>query len=121
YDAFVSFAWDDREAVRTVSESLEGEHGFSCCLHDRDFHPAQPFLDQMGRSMDASRRVLCFLSPDFVKSKYCVWEFKHSFEEDDLRGTRRLVAILLEPVNDTDFDKTNEVVRKYISKFTYLD
>lgn len=119
YDAFMSFAWDDRSAVRTILEFLEDEHGFTCCTHDRNFSVAEPFMDQMGKSIDASRRVLCFLSPNFIKSKFCIWEFKYAFEEDDLRGKRRLVAIMVEPVSE--FDETNEVVQKYISKFTYLD
>ncbi|ELU16035.1 hypothetical protein CAPTEDRAFT_31451, partial [Capitella teleta] len=116
--AFMSFAWDDREAVRAIMECLEEEHGFSCCAHDRDFHIAKPFLNQMGKSIDDSRRVLCFLSPDFVKSDFCVWEFDYAHKEDSLRGRRRLAVILLKPV--TEFDEKSEVVKTYISKFTYL-
>ncbi|ELT89352.1 hypothetical protein CAPTEDRAFT_80850, partial [Capitella teleta] len=75
----------------------EGEHGFACCVHNRDFLPGERFLDQMGECMNASRRVLCFLSPSFLDSNYCIWEFTHALEGDVQRGRKRLAVIMLEP------------------------
>ncbi|ELU06716.1 hypothetical protein CAPTEDRAFT_209087 [Capitella teleta] len=118
YDAFMSFAWDDYTRVRTVVDSLEDEHGFVCCVHNRDFLPGQRFLDQMGECMNASRRVLCFLSPSFIRSNYCIWEFTHALEGDLQRGRKRLAIIMLEA--DLEFDESNRVVEEYISKYNYL-
>ncbi|ELT98695.1 hypothetical protein CAPTEDRAFT_71087, partial [Capitella teleta] len=70
--------------------------GFKCCMHNRDFHPGKRFLQQMGDNIEASRRVLCFLSRHFLDSYYCVWEFRHAYEADESRGRRRLAAVMLD-------------------------
>jgi hypothetical protein len=118
YDAFVSFAWDDYTRVREVVDLLEDKHGFRCCVHNRDFDPARRFLDMMANAIDNSRRTLCFLSPNFAQSEYCIWEMQYALDKDNERGKRRLAAILLDPI--TQFDETNRVVRQYISTYTYL-
>ncbi|ELU15256.1 hypothetical protein CAPTEDRAFT_80397, partial [Capitella teleta] len=75
---------------------LEEEHGFRCCVHIRDFDVGRSFMEQMGECIRASRRVLCFLSPHFLDSYYCVWEFRHAYETDELRGNRRLALIVMD-------------------------
>jgi hypothetical protein len=119
YDAFVSFAWDDYTKVLQVVEKLEDQHGFRCCIHNRDFNPGGPFRDMMARGIKESRRTLCFLSPNFLQSEYCIWEFRYAFESDVDRGKKRLAAILLDPISD--FDESNRIVKQYVNTHTYLD
>ncbi|ELT91593.1 hypothetical protein CAPTEDRAFT_30552, partial [Capitella teleta] len=119
YDAFMSYEREHSDKVKGITGFLEEESGFNCCIHDRDFVSGRRIMDEIDRCLDASRRVLCFLSPTFIKSDYCMLEFKQTHEEDLKRGKKRLVAIMLEPV--TEFDEKNVVVQKYISTFTYLD
>ncbi|ELU00044.1 hypothetical protein CAPTEDRAFT_29758, partial [Capitella teleta] len=80
------------------------EHGLKCCLYNRDFHPGRRFYDQMGESIESSRRVLCFLSQNFLQSEFCIWQFKHAFEEDQAHSKKRLLAVMLESVTDHEFD-----------------
>jgi hypothetical protein len=119
YDAFIAFAWDDYAKVREVADLLEEKHGFQCCVHNRDFNPAMRFLDMMAEAIEESRRTICFLSPNFLQSEYCIREFRQALERDREQGKMRLAAVLLEPLDC--FDDNNRVVEKYIKSHTYLD
>ncbi|ELT88276.1 hypothetical protein CAPTEDRAFT_29392, partial [Capitella teleta] len=119
YDAFISSSWDDNLLVQPVIELLEEKHGFRCCIHNRDFHPGERILDQIGAAIDQSRRTVCFISPSFIDSMYCEYELKYAMEEDIRQGKKRLLVIMLQPI--TRFDPSNPVVKQYISSRVYLD
>ncbi|ELU00019.1 hypothetical protein CAPTEDRAFT_29940, partial [Capitella teleta] len=78
-----------------IADFLEEERGYRCCMHNRDFEPGKRILQQMGESIEGSRRVLCFLSPQFLDSRYCIWEFRQAYEADEMRGNRRLAIIVM--------------------------
>lgn len=120
YDVFLSYSEPDQQWLENLCDQLEEEHNFTCCIHKRDFKPSQDILEQIGKAIDASKRTLCVLSPSFLKSKFCVEEFKHAFQADVNRDKRRLIAVVLHDMHEEDFRPNNQIVRHYISQFTYL-
>lgn len=70
YDAFVSFAHEDRTWVcRTLVPRLE-EGGARLCLHSRDWLPGGFVPAQIDRSVRSARVTLLVASPHFARSTW---------------------------------------------------
>ncbi len=117
YDAFVSYAEEDSEWVTDLIERLEAE-GYKILCHVRDFPPGMPTTESVGNAVNTSKRTICVLTPDFVNSAMCNWEFVSVLNNDLLDNKRRLVLLVKELVPEEDRGLS---LRGYMRNYTYIE
>ena len=119
YDAFVFFCHKDADWVlKTLLPYLEAPQcGFHLCVHDRDFVPGATITKNITTAIEFSRRTILVLSPDFIKSEWCDFEFQaaHKRAMDD--RSNFLIVVVLKEVDDKDLDET---LRLYMKTNTYV-
>ncbi len=117
YDIFLSSAEEDRAWVEVLLQQLEC-HGFRVLYHRRDFRPGMPITENIGKAIDASKRTLCVLTPNFVKSHMCMWEFSTALNIDLQEKRHRLIILYKEMVTH---DNLGTSMRDYLRNFTYIE
>ena len=74
FDVFISYSNLDKEFVEDYLvpnlENESNEKKFHCLLHERDFVPGLPILDQIDEAVNKSSCTLIILSSNFVKSNW---------------------------------------------------
>ena len=74
FDVFISYSNLDKEFVEDfMVPNLEDETNevkYRCLLHERDFMPGRPIIDQITRAVDTSSCTMIVLSTNFVKSQW---------------------------------------------------
>ena len=75
YDALISYRGQDPDKAfaRDLMQKLEAD-GYKVAIDERDFDPAQTFLDEMERCIKESRFTLAVMSPQYLESGNCVEE-----------------------------------------------
>ncbi|CAJ1056222.1 hypothetical protein NQZ68_025795 [Xyrichtys novacula] len=116
YHVFISYSSTDYQWTHSLIEQLES-CGLQVCYHERDFTPGRTVLENMSDCIQESQKVLLVLSPEFVRSRWCLLEANMSLFRDCLER-KPIVPVLLEPgvsiplhlchltyleVNDPDF------------------
>ena len=74
FDAFISYADEDRDNVIDLVKSLEKHNGLSLCIHSRDFIPGTGIADNITNAIHCSRRTVCFMTKHFLDSYWCMFE-----------------------------------------------
>ncbi|CAG2195401.1 Toll-like receptor 4 [Mytilus edulis] len=76
YDAFISYADDDRSFVlKDCIEKLKKEENFRLCIHQRNFMPGQDITVNITNCIHTSRTTVCLITRKFLESYYCMFEF----------------------------------------------
>ena len=121
YDVFVSISTKDEEFAQSLITFLEdGE--CKVCYHDTDFEPGREILDNIIESVNRSKRVLCFLTRDFIESRYCMEEFRIAHQRDLDAKKQRLILLSNEPVqNFRDDENTCAEMRDYLNRYTCIE
>lgn len=119
YDAFVSYAKEDRDYIfQELMPRLEAdERGFSFCLADRHFLPGSNILDNIAHALKESRRMIMYLTPSFVASEWCMYEFRLAHHMVLLNHSNFLIIILEEGLN---MELLDEELKLYIRTKTYI-
>jgi len=67
YDVFLCCSSEDHnpDGLR-ILEVLES-NGYCVCYHERDFLPGQLIMENVGRSIERSKRTVCLLSTNFLQ------------------------------------------------------
>ncbi len=117
FDVFVSHASDDEEWTLELIEELESI-GFKVLFHKRDFEPGATIIDNVTMAVDKSKRTICVLSPSFVASPWCSWEFITVYNDDIEEHQRRLLLIVKERVA---WESLSTAMQRYMRDFTYID
>ena len=122
YDAFVSYSGLDcdfvaQELVPRLEEPRNGNEGYKLCVHDRDFPAgectAETIIDVIGNS----KRVTVVLSNNYLRSRWCKYEFEKANYQLVQEGRTRIIMILLEEV---DPDLISTEIGNYMMTRTYL-
>ncbi|XP_067675689.1 uncharacterized protein [Haliotis asinina] len=75
YDAFISYADEDRGWVEELIDHLEATpYSMKCVNHYRDYHPGKTEWENNQLFLDASDTFLIVLSPYFVDSKWSTYD-----------------------------------------------
>ncbi len=116
YHVFISYSSTDYQWTHSLINQLES-FGLQVCYHERDFTPGRTVLENMSDCIQESQKVLLVLSPEFVRSRWCLLEANMSLFRDCLER-KPIIPVLLEPgvsvplhlchltyleANDTDF------------------
>ncbi|XP_061190213.1 toll-like receptor 4 [Saccostrea echinata] len=74
FDAFVSYAEEDNMFVRGLVNYLEENCKLRLCIHQRDFIPGTDIADNITNAIHNSKRTVCVLTSDYIKSYWCNFE-----------------------------------------------
>ena len=121
FDAFVSYSTDDRQfAVHEMKRKIEDQTDLKLCFHERDFLPGYDIAENIANAIHDSRKVVCIVSNNFLRSEWCMYEFNmalmeriHARDGDDL-----LFLILL---NDFDSDRASLPMLQFIRDKSYAE
>ncbi|XP_046577699.1 toll-like receptor 4 [Haliotis rubra] len=119
YDAFVSFAEEDRDfVVNELLVKLEEESDMRLNFHQRDFTAGRPIAHNVIEAVKTSRRTLVILSSHFLKSSWCVHELQMAHMESVSTGRDVLLIIMMEHI------PTNQIpveILYHIQSDSYLE
>ncbi|XP_058243800.1 toll-like receptor 13 isoform X2 [Hemibagrus wyckioides] len=102
YDAFVSFshrdeAWVFEELAPRLEE--QGQPRLRLCLHNRDFEVGKGIVDNIAESIYSSRRTMCVLSRQYLRSDWCSLEMRMATYRLLEEQKHRLILIFLEHIS----------------------
>ncbi|XP_071114426.1 toll-like receptor 4 [Haliotis cracherodii] len=118
FDAFISYADENREFVLTMMmPKLEAE-GIRLNIHHRDFMPGNPIAENIIDAIQKSRRAVLVLSKDFVKSNWCMYEVNMANMEGVSTGRDVLVIVMYEHVATKDVPPE---ILYHIQNNTYIE
>ncbi|CAB3375491.1 Hypothetical predicted protein [Cloeon dipterum] len=110
FDAYVAYSLKDEAWVtQMLATGLEPQ--YRLCLHYRDFSASNYVADTILEAVEASRRTVLILSPQFLTSEWARFDYKSAMREalqrEARRGKkppRRLVVVFLTDVPSRDLD-----------------
>ena len=86
FDVFVSYAEEDSDLALKIAQKLEGTFSpsssepswrtFRCCLHQRDWTAGREISSNIMDSVERSCRTVVLMSRNFLKSPFCLQEFR---------------------------------------------
>ena len=119
YDAFVSYSGSDYQwVVNTLQERLENhDPPYKLCIHERDFLVGAPIQENILNSVNQSKRMLMVLSRAFLRSEWCLLEFRAAHRKVLEERMNYLVIILFDDVN---MDELDDEMKLYMRTNTYL-
>ncbi|XP_045212234.2 toll-like receptor 4 [Mercenaria mercenaria] len=120
YDAFISYANENLRFILDKIIPRMEEQEMKLCLHDRDFLPGNNIADNILEAIRNSRKTVVILSNEFLKSKWCVYEFNMARMESiySRGGENCLVVVMLEDVPTRNM--TTEMLQ-WIKSNTYIE
>ncbi|KAG7230911.1 hypothetical protein INR49_024939 [Caranx melampygus] len=110
YHVFISYSSTDNQWTHRIINQLES-CGLQVCYHERDFTPGRTVLENMSDCIQESQKVLLVLSPEFVRSRWCLLEANMSLFRDCLQR-KPIIPVLLQP---------GVSVPLHLCHLTYLD
>jgi TIR domain len=142
YDVYLCCAYEDREMARQIVRRLEQdgdredagarllpEGGYCVCYHEKDFMPGSNIMDNIQNAIDCSKRVVCLVSPHFIRSEWCMIEFRGAWDHSVALKKRRLIVMKWSEVDDllsnqqatsNQPEQDESDIRLYLSTHTYI-
>ncbi|KAK3085867.1 hypothetical protein FSP39_009828 [Pinctada imbricata] len=121
YDAFVAFSEENEDwVIRTLIPRLEHPDkppSFEVCIHQRDFLLGAAIVDNIFTCVKNSRHSIFIISKAFLKSEWCLMEFRAALQQSLKDKTHNLIMVLYEDISDTEID---EDLRRYLKAVTYV-
>ena len=134
YDAFVSCAGAEDDLAREIVDRLRGRNaeeedrdGYQVCYHEDDFLPGRPILSNIEQAIEHSKRVICLLTTNFLRSGYCMLEFRAAYSWNVRHKRHRLIVVKCPGVDEAlaaaerDAVPGVEDVRMFLSTYTYIE
>ncbi|XP_022104884.1 uncharacterized protein LOC110986900 [Acanthaster planci] len=83
FDVFISYkssSPDEEFVVRDLIPRLE-QAGYRVCVHYRYFLPGRSIIDNIADAVHRSCKTLLLLSPGFIESEWCCYEFQAALSQ----------------------------------------
>ncbi|KAM3932773.1 uncharacterized protein RB166_005814 [Leptodactylus fuscus] len=111
YHVFMSFSAADSAWVHRLIQKLEATFpSIKICTHDREFTAGKTIIENMTESIQSCQKIVMVLSPDFVRSRWCLFEANLSMFQDCM-SHKVIVPVMLKPCP----------MPLYLSHLTYLE
>ena len=103
YDVFISYSTDDYQFVTGEMYNQLKEAGLTLCLHQKDFLPGHDIAGNIAQAVRNSKITLVVISPAFLESKWCIYEFNMARMEGIYSRERENViyVVMYKPVDVT--------------------
>ena len=120
YDAFISYSHEDYVFVKDeILTRLEEEAGLSLCIHQRDFLPGNYIAENILQAIKNSRMTVILLSSNFLKSKWCLYEFNMArMESIYSRDGRNVIFVVM--YEDIDLGVVSPEMRLCLESESFL-
>ena len=119
YDIFISYANDDYRFVTVEMYNKLDAAGLSICLHQKDFLPGSYIAENILRAIKSSRKTVIVLSPAFLDSKWCMYEFNMARMEGIYgRDGESIVFVVM--YEEIDTSRISEEMRECLESESYL-
>ena len=120
YDAFISYADDDRGIfLRSLIIELE-ENSNILCLHERDFTPGFDIAENIANAIRDSCKIVCIVSNNYLSSHWCMYEFNMALmERIHARCEESMLILVL--LSDLDLQRVPMSMMELIRNNTYLE
>ncbi|CAC5393365.1 unnamed protein product [Mytilus coruscus] len=99
FDAFVVYCDADRLWVHGVLLKHLENSNLNICVHHRDFDVGEPVLNNIGKYMAKSWKIIVVLSNNFAKSEWCQWEVDLVQERRRRQGKKVLVLVMYQQID----------------------
>ena len=123
FDAFICCAQTDVDIAKELLRFLEDED-YNVYFHLRDFEIGETIDVNIYRAIKISKRTLCLISENFVRSHYCMREFEVALHRNVELRKKRLIAVILEPVVEQlagNDDEISASLQEYLKSHMYID
>ncbi|XP_072536564.1 uncharacterized protein [Salminus brasiliensis] len=123
YDAFVSFSrHDEAWVLEELAPRLEeqGQQRLRLCLHSRDFEVGKGIVDNIAESIYSSRRTVCVLSRQYLRSEWCSLEMRVATYRLLEEQKHCLILIFLEHISPFELTAFHRLMTLVRSR-TYLE
>ena len=119
YDVFISYATENyRFVTGEMFRKLE-EAGLQLCLHQKDFLPGNDIAENILQAIRSSKMTLIVLSPAFLGSKWCMYEFNMArMERIYSRDGENILFIVM--YEDVDMSLVSIEMRECLESESYL-
>ncbi|XP_073723444.1 uncharacterized protein [Misgurnus anguillicaudatus] len=123
YDVFISYSSkDERWVMEKLLPNLEqrGPPFLRLCLHGRDFQLGQDIVENITDSIYASRRTLCLVSRNFLRSTWCTLEMQLGTYRLQVEQRDILILVFLEKIPSRLLSYNHRLAR-HVKTMTYID
>nr|XP_022301943.1 toll-like receptor 6 [Crassostrea virginica] len=120
YDAFVSYAGEDRQFVLKMISKLEGEKNIRLCIHHRDFVPGYDIAENIITAVNKSKKTIIILSPNYIKSSWCMYEL-HIAKMEEIYSREKENVLFLVFYEAVPADKIPLKIMDVINQKSYTE
>ncbi|XP_063442817.1 toll-like receptor 6 [Mytilus trossulus] len=121
YDAFIAYSEKDVEwVIHTALPKLESDDaGKACslCLHHRDFIVGNTIADNIYNSVENSYHTILLITNDFLRSEWCMMEFRTALRKSLHDKGRHLIIVLK---GNISLDNIDPDLKSCLNSQTYL-
>nr|XP_022299599.1 toll-like receptor 6 isoform X2 [Crassostrea virginica] len=119
YDAFVSYADEDRQFVLKMISKL-GEKNIRLCIHHRDFVPGYDIAENIITAVNKSKKTIIILSPNYIKSSWCMYEL-HIAKMEEIYSREKENVLFLVFYEAVPADKIPLKIMDVINQKSYIE
>ncbi|VDI42691.1 Hypothetical predicted protein [Mytilus galloprovincialis] len=121
YDALISYANEETDfIVNEVIPNLERDESMKLCVNQRNFVPGEDITQNIINGIHQSRFTICILTPSFLDSYYCMFEFNMARMESiySRDGQNILFLVFYKQLRPKDLPL---VILELVQKQSYLE
>ncbi|KAK7485922.1 hypothetical protein BaRGS_00022788, partial [Batillaria attramentaria] len=116
YDVYLAHSAQDLDwIVEELMPVLEGEHGLTVCVEERDM-TCGPIADNIVRYMDDSARVMLVVSDNYNREGWRQYEFEHILYAA-IEQQKDVIVLLL---GDVEAGRMTKDMRRMLTRGTFL-